>query len=574
MSHSPKILCVSDNNPALAPVTERLSGIADVVNVSSPVRALARLDRHPQEFDALYVAAAHFQDAFKLGRLLQNERILDGMPDGVAMLDVDNSILWANAKYRHWCQKHDVVGLGFYQALGNPEILGPDFCPFHTALATGQPSISTIRSGDLYFQTHAAPIDEADGQSQYLIVTVRDISAEILQQQKLAAIHKAGIELADLTPDEVFGMGVDERIELLKSNILHFTQDLLHFNVVEIRLKDEQTGRLEALLSYGIDEAAAQRPLYASPSGNGVTGFVAATGKSYLCEDTDEDPLYLQGFAGAKSSLTVPLLFHDQVIGTFNVESPEPRAFTESDLQFLEIFSRDIAAALNTLELMVAQRASTAQESVEAIHGAVALPVDEILNDAVNVMERYIGHEPDVVRRLQRILKNARDIKQVIHEVGQSLAPAEAVPACPEMTKHAKLRHCRVLVVDADDAVRNDAHALLERYGCNVETAHEGGEAVFMVRNCGPDVEYDVIIADIRLPDVNGFELLVRLQEILDPVPLVLMTGFGYDPGHSIVKARQAGLHPKAILYKPFRLDQLLETVECMLDVYGQVPQA
>ena len=154
------------------------------------------------------------------------------------------------------------------------------------------------------------------------------------------------------------------------------------------------------------------------------------------------------------------------------------------------------------------------------------------------------------------------------------MAPAEAVPASPELTKHAKLRNCRVLVVDADDSVRNDAHALLERYGCSVETAHEGGEAVFMVRNCGPGVEYDVIIADIRLPDVNGFELLVKLNEILDPVPLVLMTGFGYDPGHSIVKARQAGLHPKAILYKPFRLDQLLETVECMLDVYGHVPQA
>lgn len=574
LSHSPKILCVSDNNPALVPIAERLRGAAEVVDVASPVRALARLNSNPEEFDGLYVAAAHFQDAFKAGRLLQNERILDGMPDGVAMLDVDNSVLWANAKYHQWCNKDDVVGLGFYQALGNPEILGPDFCPFHTALATGQPSISTLRSGDLYFQTHAAPIDEPDGQSQYLIVTVRDVSEEMLQQQKLAAIHKAGIELADLTPDEIFDMGVEQRIELLKSNILHYTQDLLNFDVVEIRVKDEQTGRLEPLLSFGIDEDAARRPLYARPTENGVTGFVAATGKSYLCEDTVEDPLYLKGFEGAKSSLTVPLIFHDQVIGSFNVESPEPRAFTESDLQFLEIFSRDIAVALNTLELMVAQRASTAQESVEAIHGAVALPVDEILNDAVNVMERYIGHEPEVVERLQRILKNARDIKQVIHEVGQTMAPAEAVPASPELTKHAKLRNCRVLVVDADDSVRNDAHALLERYGCSVETAHEGGEAVFMVRNCGPGVEYDVIIADIRLPDVNGFELLVKLNEILDPVPLVLMTGFGYDPGHSIVKARQAGLHPKAILYKPFRLDQLLETVECMLDVYGHVPQA
>ena len=90
----------------------------------------------------------------------------------------------------------------------------------------------------------------------------------------------------------------------------------------------------------------------------------------------------------------MPLIQHDDVIGTFNVESPSPGAFTESDLQFLEIFSRDVARALTTLELLVAQQANTALASVEAIHGEVALPVDEILNDAVNVMERYIGHEP------------------------------------------------------------------------------------------------------------------------------------------------------------------------------------
>jgi hypothetical protein len=38
------------------------------------------------------------------------------------------------------------------------------------------------------------------------------------------------------------------------------------------------------------------------------------------------------------------------------------------------------------------------------------------------------------------------------------------------------------------------------------------------------------------------------------------MTGFGYDPGHSIVKARQLGL--QAVLYKPFRAHQLLDELE------------
>ena len=49
------------------------------------------------------------------------------------------------------------------------------------------------------------------------------------------------------------------------------------------------------------------------------------------------------------------------------------------------------------------------------------------------------------------------------------------------------------------------------------------------------------------------------------------MTGFGYDPDHSIVKARQAGL--QAVLFKPFRLDQLLSTVEQVVSAWsvGQI---
>jgi CheY-like chemotaxis protein len=565
----PKVLCVSNHGDAQAGLTEFFRESCEIVAVQNPLTALSTVAS--EGYDAIYIDAAA---ASQLGHLLQSEQILEGMPGGVVMLSLENTIIWANRCFTEWASGNEIEGMSFYAALGHPEILGPDFCPFQTALATGTASCSTLRvQENRYFQTHAAPVMESDGRPTSLIVTVRDVTDEMLQQQKLAAIHQAGIELSDLTPEEVFDMEVEERIELLKSNILHYTQDLLNFDVVEVRLLDQHSSQLQPLLSVGIDQEAAGRPLFARPQNNGVTGFVAATGKSYLCEDTTEDPLYLIGFEGAKSSLTVPLILHDQVIGTFNVESPEPRAFSESDLQFLEIFSRDVAVALNTLELMVAQRASTAQESVEAIHGAVALPVDEILNDAVNVMERYIGHEPEVVERLQRILRNARDIKQVIQKVGQKMAPAEVVPTSAKAVRHAKLQGLRVLVVDDDTRVRTDAHALLDRYGCDVETAHAGGEAIFMVRNGNPGGGYDVIIADICLPDMNGYELLVKLKTLIDSVPLVLMTGFGYDPGHSIVKARKAGLHHNAVLYKPFRLDQLIETIEQISVAFREVPQ-
>lgn len=78
--------------------------------------------------------------------------------------------------------------------------------------------------------------------------------------------------------------------------------------------------------------------------------------------------------------------------------------------------------------------------------------------------------------------------------------------------------------------------------------------------DCAGCAPYDAILSDIRLPDLSGYELLMLLKERFESPPLILMTGFGYDPGHVIVKARQEGL--KSVLFKPFRLDQLLETVE------------
>jgi len=500
--------------------------------------------------------------------------ILEHLPDGIAVVDPAGLVLWANDRFAGWCGCGQPQGQPLFAVLAASGTAAGDLDAFAAAVAAGRPGSVTVRSPSApggrgesvrYFDMQSSAAFEAGAdEASRVVVAVRDVTHTILET------------LADLSPAELADMTVPERIDLLKSNILHYSKDLLQFDVVEIRLLDPQTGRLEPLLAEGMQPEAEARILHARPEHNGVTGYVAATGSSYFCSDTTKDPLYLEGCKGAKSSLTVPLMLHDQVIGTFNVESPEPGGFSHTDLQFLEIFSRDVAAALNTLELLVAEKASTAAESIEAIHGAVALPVDDILNDAVSVMEKYIGHDADVVERLQRILRNARDIKQVIQRVGEQMAPSSAHVQKRQGDRRRSLVGRRILVVDADEQVRAAAHSLLERCGATVETARDGAEAVRMVRadsvkrerdsekrdsvmaESGPG--YDVIISDIRLPDISGYQLLLRLQELLAHVPLVLMTGFGYDPGHSIVKARQAGID--LVLFKPFRVDQLLDTVE------------
>jgi len=65
---------------------------------------------------------------------------------------------------------------------------------------------------------------------------------------------------------------------------------VLKYEVIEIRMLDRRTNKLEPLLAEGMTSQAEHRDLYAKAEGNGVTGLVAATGKSYLCTDASTDP--------------------------------------------------------------------------------------------------------------------------------------------------------------------------------------------------------------------------------------------------------------------------------------------
>ncbi len=410
MNELPKFLCLTSKHDRCTEVVRGATSLFEAQVTESPLRARALLQQQP--FDGFLIGASHLTETVDQQRLLQNSFILDRIPDGIALLDKENRIVWANQQLHDWFSNAQIVGLNFYEAIGRPQIVGPIANPLSAAFATRKAAWSAVKVNDSrYYKLTATPVPDHHGRIDYLIVSMHDTTEATIERQKLVALHEAGVGLTDLTPDELLEMDMEQRVDLLKSNILHYTQDILKFDVIEIRLLDPKTQQLVPLLSVGIDSDASKKPLYARKQGNGVTGFVVATGKSYLCEDTTNDPLYLDGLIGAKSSLTVPLIYHDQVIGSFNVESPEVGAFGEHDLQFLETFSRDIAIALNALELLVAQGANTAVQSVEAIHAAVAMPIDMILCDAVSVIEKYIGHDPDVVRRLRSILKKCAGCK-------------------------------------------------------------------------------------------------------------------------------------------------------------------
>ena len=509
MAAKAKILVLEPGDNGSVALVDHLSEKYEVQTANSVIRALALL-RHG-EFQSVLVDTDDFGLVEKGGLFLQADQILEVIADGVALVDRDVAIIWANPQLASLSAKDELTGSNFFDALGSCDLHVTDCCPFQLALRTRRAQSAVVRRDDnRFFRVAVTPVCGKDSTVSHLISLTREVTSEVLRLQKLQAIHQAGTELADLAPEELAEMEPEHRIELLKSNILRHTADLLNLDSIEIRLLDRNTKRLVSLLCSGMAPGTADIELTAEPDGNGVTGFVGATGKSYLCEDTTKDPLYLPGAVEAKSSITVALSLHDEVIGTFNVESTEAGAFSEEDVQFLEIYARDVALALHTFELLQAQKVTAASESVDLISREVALPVDGILREATRILERYIGHEPEVADRLRRILDQARDIKQVIQNIGEKLDSTDMANVCGQRRPYNPLLvGRRILVVDNDEEVRRAAHDLLGRYGCTVETAADGHEGVTMARIS----QYDVFIADIRLPDMGGYEIFSALRE-------------------------------------------------------------
>ena len=77
-----------------------------------------------------------------------------------------------------------------------------------------------------------------------------------------------------------------------------------------------------------------------------------------------------------------------------------------------------------------------------------------------------------------------------------------------------------------------------------------------------------LVVTDIAMPDMDGYELFWRVSEHDPQIPVIMMTGFGYDPNHVLVRAKTDGLQD--VLYKPFDTATLAELIAKRLAEAGQ----
>jgi CheY-like chemotaxis protein len=104
----------------------------------------------------------------------------------------------------------------------------------------------------------------------------------------------------------------------------------------------------------------------------------------------------------------------------------------------------------------------------------------------------------------------------------------------------------RVLVVDDDARVRTTARALLEAAGFQVVEAENGSTALGLVGS----EPVEVVLTDIFMPDTDGIELIHTLRRASPNLPIVAMSGGGYDDGKEVLSVARL-LGAVGIVQKP-----------------------
>jgi CheY-like chemotaxis protein len=548
-----KVLVLAGSSSGHNPAIEGMRSRCEVVEVPSVEQAIELLRR--EHFSAVFSDSADF---LPLERALVSQHaslILNTIGEGVCIVDGDGRCNWMNKKMSIWpprvldrIRKTCQESFDLFSKQVSPQNVD-------TPASFNRSKRYALNIDEQQFmEMIASPVIDPAGNVVQVVAVVWDATGTRRLQQKIDAIDKAGRELVKLESDAIVKMNVGQRLKLLEEKIISFTRELMHFDHFAIRLLDRKSNKLEMVMSAGLPGDALNVELFALAEGNGISGYVAATGRSYICPDVERDPRYISGLEQALSTLTVPLRLHDKVIGIFNIESRQRAAFNEDDRQFADIFGRYVAIALNILDLMVVERVSTSHKVADDVCSEVAGPLNDITSDATTLMDDYIGHD-DLRQRLQQILDNASGIRKALRQAAEGTNTKILGALNVKGEDDPIISGARILVADDEPNIRITINDILRKYGGHLTVASNGAEAIALL-DCN---EFDLVISDIKMPDKSGYDVFAAAHKHSASLPVILMTGFGYDPNHSIVRASQEGL--AAVLFKPFKVDQLLAEV-------------
>ena len=112
----------------------------------------------------------------------------------------------------------------------------------------------------------------------------------------------------------------------------------------------------------------------------------------------------------------------------------------------------------------------------------------------------------------------------------------------------------RILIIDDQESIRESLKLALEKEGYLVETAENGQEAIRKSK----EQFYNMALVDLRLPDMDGIELLTKMRETVPKMSKIIITG--YPSQENAIEAVNRGAD--GYLVKPYSMEELLRKIK------------
>lgn len=240
-----------------------------------------------------------------------------------------------------------------------------------------------------WYEARIIPLHKDTGILLGRIVVLRDITGE---QTLLKAERRrsAQLELLEETGRIVAG-SFDEK-EILQRAVDAIIQRFGYPEAAICALTEDQmleTAAIAGTADFGY------RPGYRQKLGEGIIGYTAAIGKTYVTDNVERDPYYFSNEPHFGAAICTPIWKQEKLFGVLYVESLEPNAFDVLDIKTLETLSSQISESL--------QRASLHTETREnlrilyVIQGisktiASSLDMETVANLVVNELRNAFGY--------------------------------------------------------------------------------------------------------------------------------------------------------------------------------------
>ena len=245
------------------------------------------------------------------------------------------------------------------------------------------------------------------------------------------------------------------------------------------------------------------------------------------------------------------------IIGSIEVGYVDNTPTIQEEVELVTAVSVRISRLIENLELQQKSLEKERYESTQKLAAAVAHEISQPLQSLTIISDlaknnwkensHLLEKIPDHLKRISTLVEKMLNLTSV--ETMDYAGGIEIVDL-NKSTEATKSSEKNMLIIDDNEDVLKLLVEIVNAQGINVESASNGHDGLKLIKKN----KYDLIMCDIKLPDIDGLELFQKVESDLSETSFIFMSGYAIDEENMEIINRSAGF-----LKKPFTVDNVIE---------------